>query len=210
MEKPERYRTGLGDRFTVLFDCVDDGELIASEDPRGQRFVLTDSRGLHAEIEVDARAGYEYRPMWDKGSQYHGLMSVEGYTVPGLHSTGVVEINRGRITAVTYNNYSWVSSCDKYVDKLCTPEEYDAARNARKNDGTPFRISTAQSKRNEEAFRSFPRWQPYFKWLDGHPLRLLSPSREEYIDELIRGRESVDALTDAIPNQPDQSIKHTV
>lgn len=190
LEKPERYRTSLGARVTVLFNCVDDDGLMASEDPRGQRFVLVDSRGLRAEIVVDARAGYEYRPMWEKGSQYHGLISVEGYTVPGLHSTGVVDIRGGRVEAVTYNNYSWLSSCDDHVGALCTPEEYNAARRARKTNDGPFGITTAQGERNEEAFRSFPRWQSYFEWLDEHPRKLLSPSHEEYIDAFLHDREN--------------------
>lgn len=188
MERPIRHvkAYGSGDRVIVPFDCVDDGGLLACEDPRGQQFVLTDSRGLQAVIEVDARAGYEYRPMWKKGSGFHGLVSIEGYTVPGLHSVGAVDASGGKVGSVTYYNNRFVASDTEFAERVCTPEEFEAARNNCKSDDGFFTIATAQGERNEEAFRSFPRWQPYFEWLQAHPPKTLSPTYEEYVESFMR------------------------
>lgn len=106
MEKPVRHIKvyGNGTKVVVPFDCADDGGLAACDDPRGKRFTLTASNGLHATIAVDARAGVDYRPVWDAGSQFHGLISIEGYTVDDLRCVGGADMAEGRVASVTYCN----------------------------------------------------------------------------------------------------------
>ena len=171
MDKPERRIMvyGDGEKIIVPFDCVYDDGLLSCEDPRGKRFTLVDARGLHATIEVDARAGYEYRPAWKKGSQYSGLISVEGYTVEGLHSVGTVDIVDGRIASVTYGNKRWMWRDNPHAQAVCREEEL-AVPGAT--------IATRQGERNEEAFRSFPRWQAFFAGERAHASNVLSPSSE--------------------------------
>ena len=180
MEKPVRHLRVYdnGTRVTVPFDCVDDGGLLACDDPRGKRFALTASNGLHATIEIDEGAGLDYRPAWEAGSQYRGLIAVEGYTVEGLHSSGTVNIAHGKIDSVSYVNARWVWRDDAHIRMICDEEEIEAA--------DAVSILTRQGERNEEAFRAYPRWQACFEWERKYPPRLLSPSRKEYIDALLK------------------------
>jgi len=180
IEKPVRHLRVYdnGTRVIVPFDCVDDGGLLACDDPRGKRFFLTASNGLHAMIEIDEGAGLDYRPSWKAGSQYRGLIAVEGYTVEGLHSKGAVNIAHGKIDSVSYTNSRWVWHDDAHIRMICDEEEIEAT--------DAVSILTRQGERNEEAFRGYPRWQACFAWERKHPPRLLSPSRKEYIDALLK------------------------
>ena len=155
MEVPERCVMvyGNGERIVVPFACADDGGLLSCEDPRGKRFGLVDERGLHAMIDIDARAGFEYRPAWKKGSQFRGLIWIEGYTADGLHSEGAVDISEGQVRSLSYMNLRFIWRDDPHATAVCTPEELAAKGDI---------ISTTQGERNEEALRGFPRWQEYF------------------------------------------------
>lgn len=149
MEVPARSVGGHhGNIVGLSFDCIDDGGLADCEDPRGKRFALADAKGQHAMIQVESRAGYEYRPAWGKGAEYAGLVWVEGYTVGGLNSKGHVGLHGGKVTSIDYIN----------------------------------------DETNETAYRSYPRWQPYFNWVQEHPPQLLTPSFEEYVNDFMSQR----------------------
>lgn len=189
MERPVRHVGvyGNGMRVVVPFDCVDDDGLVECEDPCGRRFTLTDSKGLHAVLLVDEPDAYPYRrSVWEKGSNCNGLVSVEGYTVPGFRSEGCVSIANGKVASITYYNSLWTWCDNPHLKELCSAEEYAAFLKERESRDDSFTVSLENLlERNEEAFRSFPRWQPYFQWSKAHPPRTVSPSFEEYVQQLV-------------------------
>lgn len=91
-----------------------------------------------------------------KKSLNHGLISFEGYIVPGSHNRGAVDFDNGKIARVT-NQYSiWLRSSDEHVKDICIAEEYNAALDARKAD-TRISQSTqckeSEMRKHTESFR---------------------------------------------------------
>lgn len=178
---------GDGTRVFVPFDCVDDGGLAACNDPYGRHFTLTDSKGLRAEILVDEAGSYpDGRQVWEKGRYCSGLVFVEGYTAPGLRNEGSVSIDGGRVTSVTYYDRIWTWSDNPHLKELCSEEEYKAILCKRASHDDVFTVQLEDlSKQNEQAFLTFPRWQPFFEWTKAHSPRTISPTFDEYIQQLM-------------------------